>query len=156
MSKSEMQLFRPQPLTDEDRERLRVGLDTLYFLELDDGDFERPIEGEVASTFWVDSEFLSKVQGGSDTAKYFQKQIALEFVRSVIVAYQQHNGKSSSWDDAQDTLLGAIVLLLAENKKNESELRELLKLTIADPVKVIARAEHIIGLRSSSLAVLRK
>ena len=138
---SHPELFRPQPLDDENRRRLRLGHDTMRFLELDASSLTLPFaEGDVP-TFWVDEQLLSDLdrQGGSAVAQHIQRHLALDFVGGVILEFARHADEDASapYEEVRDSLIGKVARLLAGSRADDSQRDSRLKLCREDPKRAL-------------------
>lgn len=157
---SEPDLFRPQPLDDENRKRLGLAQEAVRFLELDPTSLTLPLaEGDVP-TFWVDEQLLTDVdrQGRSAVGKYFQLHLALDFVIGVILEFARNadHDEVESYEDIRDSLIGRVARMLAGTRADDSQRDAILMLCRKDPGRAVALAEHAVGLRSSALKSLEQ
>lgn len=157
---SEPDLFRPQPLDDENRKRLGLAQEAVRFLELDPTSLALPLaEGDVP-TFWVDEQLLTDVdrQGRSAVGKYFQLHLALDFVIGVILEFARNadHDEIESYEDIRDSLIGRVARMLAGTRADDSQRDAMLMLCRKDPGRAVALAEHAVGLRSSALKSLEQ
>lgn len=157
---SEPDLYRPQPLDDENRNRLRLDQETVRFLELDPTSLTLPLaEGDVP-TFWVDEQFLTDVhrQGGSAVGKYFQMHLALGFFVGVILEFARNADRDEipPYEDIRDSLIGRVARILAGTRADDSKREAMLMLCRKDPGRTVAYAEHAVGLRSAALKSLEQ
>ena len=157
---SEPDLFRPQPLNDENRQRLRLAQETVRFLELDPTSLTLPLaEGDVP-TFWVDEQLLTDVdrQGRSAVAQHFQRHLAFDFVVGIILEFARNvdHDEVAPYEDIRDSLIGRVARLLAGTRADDSQRDGMLKLCREDPGRAVALAEHAVGLRSAALKSLEQ
>lgn len=157
---SEPDLFRPQPLDEENRQRLRLAKETVRFLELDPSSLMLPLaEGDVP-TFWVDAQLLTDVanRGGSVVAQHFQRHLALDFIVGVILEFARNadHDEVASYEDIRDSLIGRVARLLAGTRADDSQRDAMLKLCRDNPRRAVALAEHAVGLRSVALKALEQ
>ena len=157
---SEPDLFRPQPLDDENRKRLGLVQETVRFLELDATSLTLPLaEGDVP-TFWVDEQLLSDVdrQGRSAVAQYFQRHLAFDFVVGVILEFARNvdHDEGASYEDIRDSLIGKVARMLAGTRADDSQRDAMLKLCRENPGRAVALAEHAVMLRSVALKSLEQ
>ena len=157
---SEPDLFRPQPLDDDSRQKLGLAQETVRFLELDASNLTLPLaEGDVP-TFWVDEQLLTGLdrQGGSAVAQHFQRHLALDFVVGVILEFARNADEDevASYEDIRDSLIGRVARLLAGTRADDSQRDSRLRLCRTNPGRAVALAEHAVGLRSAALKSLEQ
>ena len=157
---SEPDLFRPQPLDDDNRQKLGLAQETVRFLELDASNLTLPLaEGDVP-TFWVDEQLLTGLdrQGGSAVAQHFQRHLALDFIVGVILEFARNADEDevASYEDIGDSLIGRVARLLAGTRADDSQRDSMLRLCRKNPGRAVAWAEHAVGLRSAALKSLEQ
>ncbi len=105
---SESELFRPHPLSDEERRNLKLPSGTVSYTEID-GDLTDALDGGESARFWVDKELLVEIDAGARTsqAEFLQRQLMADFITDVITAFaSQTDGEISSYADVADSLVG--------------------------------------------------
>ena len=154
-------LFKPQPLTEEDRRRLKLPANTIRYVEIDSShDLTEPMDQIELPTVWVDEELLQKLSrdSGHPAAKLLQLQLVLDFVSAAIMEFSRQAKASESdigygrpevtgYSEIRDSLIGKIVRLVSGRRASKQDKDTLLKKAAKKPTWFIASAEHAIGLK---------
>ncbi|WP_419943816.1 hypothetical protein [Candidatus Poriferisodalis sp.] len=158
-AKAASAMFHPRPLDDAKRMELGLPLDTLRYIDLRGEDVQEAIDGTPDVDVWVDEEVLAVLSASSTSAAalYFQRQLVLDFVGAVAFEYAKGAVTSSDttacYDDLKDSLIGKLVQLAAE--PNDEARDRMLRQCREEPARVVARAEHVLGLRDGVSKSLR-
>jgi len=157
---AESELFRPYPLDAENRRRLRLGAETLSFVEFAGEDLLESIDESGGLTYWVDEELLTMLdaQSASPLARYLQRRIAVDLIGAVVHAYARvaddGDGPDTrrSYEELEDSIVGRVVRYLANAAKTDRD--RVLALCRERPEEAVALAEHAVGLRGAALKSL--
>lgn len=156
--------FVPIRMTDEDREHLGLGADTVRFATLDDGD---PFEAEPGSEIvklYVDGELLDRlsVAAATPAGRQIQQQLFLDAASAIVFSAHRRLRESPELASQHvDDFRGSLVHRLAEcvagrgidtatKDRRQTAFRHLRD----DPVVFLAQVEARTGIRRDMLASL--
>ena len=79
---SDSTLYRPRPLDNENRDRLRLKKGVTRYIEFDSGELTSSVSGSEIPTYWVDEGLVTELDRlrNSPMAAHLQLQLALDFV----------------------------------------------------------------------------
>ena len=157
---SDAELFRPQPLDDEERARLGLADGAMRFLELDADSLTVPLTEADVPTLWVDEQLLTDLDrhGRSAVAQHIQRQLALDVIAGVVFEFARSRDEDATmlYEDLKDSLIGKVVRLLAGTRADDAQRDNMVKRCRNDPRWAIAHAEDAVGLRASALKSLEQ
>ncbi len=152
-------LFRPEPLTPEDRKEHKLPPGTMRYLHMEGHNPLESYEDQDPPRFFVDKDLLDllNIHKKSSAGAAVQFQLACDFLTAVIHASASRSEPDSdkTWSDLEGTLLGRVLRLIAK-PTTPSEQEHLMRLVTDDPQKLIAMAEAEIGIRKQFLSTLRE
>ncbi len=158
--RSRASLFRPSALDDEQRNRLGLPKGVVRYLDMSDHEPLLPYEDSYPPIFYVDQELLASLASRprAPISRSIQVQLVQDFIYGVLTspAVQEADLGEMIWTDMKDTLLGRVLNLIAGPDASEERLGILVQLIRDDPAKLVAQAEHAIGLRKVLLATSRE
>ena len=159
-------LFRPRPLDEENRRRLRLRQGVTRFIEFDGGELTAPLSGSEVPTLWVDEQLITDIDRlhTSPLARHLQLQLALDFISGVVFEFSRQAASGAQLDDAtsltyediKDSLLGRVVRFVAGSRAASEEREQLLRACRDDPRLVVAWAEDSVGARAATLDALKQ
>lgn len=158
-TRSPANLFRPIPLTAEDRRRFGLPRHTMRYMKMGDHDPLVPYEEQPERPeFFVDSTLLSLLDAHSSSpgAVACQYQMVHDFAASVIYhsAARADQLINKTWKDLEGSLLGRVLKFLG--KAIDSDPEHLLPMISSEPSKAVAIAESAIRVRAPLLDSLRE
>ena len=158
----EAPLFRPAPLNDETRSRLRLPLDAVRFIEFESENLTDPIDRSVMPTFWVDEKLLTELDcaHNSPTSYHLQLKLVIDFISGIVFEFSRQAASGEfaqsysglAYEEIKDSLIGRVVRLAAGRNADTDRLDRTLKNCIKDPGKVVAHAEDTV----KALTAMRK
>ena len=154
--RNDAELFRPQPLDADDRNRLGLMQGTVTFAEFDGGELTDPeAASDDACTFWVDKDLLERIdaQPRAPAAEFLQRWLFAEFLTAVIREFNSTATTSAApaYDDLRASMIGRVAALLAGSGAATERRAEVLRQCRDDPAKAIALAQDVLKLRRASL-----
>ena len=163
---SDSSLFRPRPLDEENRRRLRLRGGVTRFIEFEGGDLTDPISGGEIPTLWVDELLITDLDRmrNSPLARHLQLQLALDFISGVVFEFSRkaaggdRRGEYAvlTYEDIKDSLLGRVVRFIAGSRAGSDQRQQVLKVCRDDPRLVIAWAEDSVGARAATFKALEQ
>ncbi|WP_420446245.1 hypothetical protein [Candidatus Poriferisodalis sp.] len=153
-------MFHPRPLNDAKRNELGLPRGTLRYVDLRGEDMLEPVDGTPDIEVWVDEEVLAALSADSSSpaAMLFQRQLALDFVGAAVFEYARASdgtpGASVGDGDVQDSLIGKVVGLVAGRNADNEHRARIFRQCRDEPARVIAQAEHALGLREGARKTL--
>ena len=125
-AKGNSSLFRPRPLDEVNRRRLRLRRGVTRFIEFEGGDLTAPLSGSEVPTLWVDEQLITDIDRlhTSPLARHLQLQLALDFISGVVFEFsrqtaggvQLDDATSLTYEDIKDSLLGRVVRFVAGSR----------------------------------------
>ena len=160
-TKSQANLFRPIPLTAENRLRFGLPSQTMRYLRMGDHHPLEPYESQLERPeFYVDSDLLSLLdaQRNSPDAVAVQVQLVCDFAASVIYhsAALPDQLAEKTWEDLEGSLLGRVLRFIIKQSGHQPNQEHLISLTRSEPSMVVAMAEAAIGVRKTLINSLRQ
>ena len=166
---SDSELFRPMPLDDKNRNRLKLRASTSRFLELEGTSLAEPLANAEVPTLWVDEQLLGELDrmSASAVARHLQAQLALEVIGGVIFEFARlasgagdtvmaDDYRDATYDAVKDSLIGRIARLVAGPGATDSQRDLMLRTCRDNPRLVVAWAEEAVGLRAAALKSLEQ
>ena len=141
----------PTPLTQEVRERYRLGSRTIRFLHFGDHDVAEAFTEQERPVFYIDERLLAQMnaRSRSNESKALQLQLAQDFVAAVVRRASTHSSISGlTYDDLRTSLIGSVIRIAAGPGATEQDRNKLVGQLTDHPEYVIARAEHFIDVGS--------
>lgn len=164
---SDSELFRPRPLDKETRERLRLGKDTVRFIEFEGHELAEPLASSETLTFWVDEQLLTVLdsQRNSPVAQHLQRQMAIDFISGAVHEFARlaagpgasgmaDEYASLTYEETRDSLIGKIVRFIAGPGAAHAQRDQVLKTCRLNPQLAIALAEDAAAARITVLRSL--
>jgi hypothetical protein len=151
-------LLPPTPLTDEVRERFRLGAKTIRFFYFGDHNVLEPYADQERPVFYIDDKLLAQLSARrkSPASKAFQLQLAQDFTTAVLRRASVDRALGEvSYDDVRTSLLGSVVRVAAGPGATDEDRTRLLGQVRDDLEYVIARAEHFIDVASGYVGALK-
>ena len=159
-------LFRPRPLDEENRRRLRLRRGVTRFIEFEGGDLTASISGSEIPTLWVDEQLITDIDRlhNAPLARHLQLQLALDFISGVVFEFsrqtaggvQLNAATALTYEDIKDSLLGRVVRFVAGSRAASEEREQVLRSCRDDPRLVVAWAEDAVGARAATLDALKQ
>ena len=155
-------LFRPEPLTEKERQRLGLPPGTVRYVDWDSYDPAAPFDPDTPPRMYVDEEVLTVVSETSRTplARMMQKQFVTDFMCSLLreVREKPEGWRNKEWEALEDSLLGRVVRYLEGRTAAPPEDydRKLQQIAGDDPGRQAAWVESRLDLRADILSMLRK
>lgn len=161
---SDSSLFRPRPLDEENRRRLRLRRGVTRFIEFEGGSLTEPISGSEIPTLWVDELLITDLDRlrNSPLARHLQLQLALDFISGVVFEFSRQTAGGDqhseyavlTYEDIKDSLVGRIVRFIAGSRAGSDQRQQVLKVCRDDPRLAIAWAEDTVGARAATFKAL--
>ena len=163
---SSASLFKPLPLSDAQRDRLRLRPGTVHFVEFDNCELTEPLSETERPILWVDEPLLTTLDNHRNTPAgvQLQKQLALDVIGAAIHEYARQASDSSQpqaeelahadYEGIRDSLIGRIARLVAGGTNSKSACETALHMCRTEPARAFAWAEDRIALRSTVRAML--
>lgn len=162
-------LFRPQPLDEDERRRLNLLKETVFFVEFDSGcELTADLSETEVPILWVDSELLTVLDQhrASPTASLIQRQMALHLITGVLYEFARQAAGQGPEDSAAEldtltfdqlsgSMVGRINRMISGPRATPGQRDELLNKMRSDPRTVAAWAENRVDLCSSFKKDLR-
>lgn len=159
-TKSQANLFRPIPLTAENRLEFGLPPETMRYLRLGDHNPMASYEDQPERPeFYVDSDVLSLLDArrSSPDAVAMQVQLVCDFAASVIYhsAAMPNQLADKTWEDLEGSLLGRVLRFIIKQSGQQPDPENVIRWTRSEPSKVVAMAEGAIGIRGVMINSLR-
>ena len=158
-------LFRPRPLDEDNRRRLRLRRGVTRFIEFEGGDLTASLSGSEIPTLWVDEQLITDIDRlhSSPLARHLQLQLALDFISGIVFEFsrqiagdQLDDAAALTYEDIKDSLLGRVVRFVAGSRAASEEREQVLRACRDDPRLVVAWAEDSVGARAATLDALKQ
>ena len=154
-------LFKPLPLSDTVRERLKLRPSTMRFVQFENCELAEPMSATERPILWVDEDLLTTLDNhrNSPAGIQLQKQLALDVIGAAIHEYARQSADTgqpaaeelahADYEDIRDSLIGRIARLVAGGTNATSACEQALHMCREEPERALAWAEDRIALRSS-------
>lgn len=155
-------LFRPEPLTEKERQRLGLPPGTVRYVDWDSYDPAAPFDPDVPPRMYVDEEVLTAVSeaGGAPLGRMMQRQLIADFMCSLFreVREKPDGWRHREWGTLEDSLLGRVVRYLegGASASQEDCDRRLQQIAGDDPGRQAAWVETRLDVRAQILTTFRK
>lgn len=165
-SESSASLFKPLPLSDAQRDRLKLRPGTVHFVEFDNCELIEPMSATERPILWVDEYLLTTLDNNrnSPAGIQLQKQLALDVIGAAVHEYARlasdHTKPEAEelahvdYESIRDSLIGRIARLVAGGTNSNSACETALHMCRTEPARAFAWAEDRIALRSSVRTML--
>ena len=154
-------LFKPLPLSDTQRHRLKLRAGTVHFVEFDNCELTVPLSETERPILWVDENLLTTLdqQRNAPAGIQLQKQLALDVIRAAIHEYARQSSEAGSleadelasadYESISESLIGRIARLVAGGTSAKENCELALGMCRTEPNRAFAWVEDRIGLQSS-------
>jgi hypothetical protein len=148
--------FNILPLTDAEREAFHLSTQTLRYVALD----ESPLEASSSAVvnLYVDSDVLFRLkrEPRKNWAKAFTDQLAVDVLTAITIrALADRSVHEMEWVDVEDTLLGALIGMVAgrptgDDTEDERQRQTLLEQLRQNPHRFVSLIEGAVDMRDSA------
>ena len=158
---SSASLFKPLPLSNAVRARLKLRPGTVHFVQFENCELTEPMSATERPILWVDEDLLTTLDNhrNSPAGIQLQKQLALDVIGAAIHEYARQTSDTrqpeaeelahADYEDIRDSLIGRIARLIAGGSNSKSACEQALHMCREEPARAFAWAEDRVALGSS-------